>query len=98
MPLYDYQCKKCDHLWEEMHMIKDRAKPIRKPCPSCKEKGEVFQTLASSPALGRQGAYSVKKTDSGFQEVLSKIGHHHPNHQMSQFMKGSTTRGPGGHA
>jgi hypothetical protein len=84
-------------MWEETHLIADRLKPIKKACPYCKEKGEVFQTLATPPGVGNPGNFSVKKTNGAFQEVLSKIGHHHPNHKMSQFMKGKTTRGPGGH-
>jgi putative FmdB family regulatory protein len=97
MPLYDYTCKKCGHLWEEMQTIKGRSKPTKKACPECEEKGSVFQTLASPPSTGNPSSFSVAKTDSGFQEVLSKIGQNHPNHNMSQFMKGSTTRGKGGH-
>lgn len=32
MPTYDYQCKKCDHTWEEFQSI--TAKPTKK-CPEC---------------------------------------------------------------
>ena len=32
MPTYDYNCKKCDHVWEEFQSIK--ADPIKK-CPAC---------------------------------------------------------------
>ena len=32
MPTYDYQCKTCEHTWEEFQSIK--AKPTKK-CPEC---------------------------------------------------------------
>lgn len=35
MPTYDYQCKKCDHTWDEFQSIK--AKPTTK-CPECGKK------------------------------------------------------------
>ena len=34
MPTYEYQCKNCDHLFEEFQSI--TAKPIKK-CPECKK-------------------------------------------------------------
>jgi putative FmdB family regulatory protein len=38
MPTYDYQCKACDHAWEEFQSI--TAKPTKK-CPECgKNKAE----------------------------------------------------------
>lgn len=34
MPTYEYQCKNCDHLFEEFQSI--TAKPLKK-CPACKK-------------------------------------------------------------
>ena len=34
MPTYEYQCKNCDHLFEEFQSI--TAKPLKK-CPECKK-------------------------------------------------------------
>ena len=50
MPLYEYECRKCHHRFEEIQKVGDR--PIKK-CPKCK-KGPV-QKLVSSPAVHFKG-------------------------------------------
>ena len=50
MPLYEYQCKKCGHLFEKIVKFSD--KPIKK-CPECG--GAVEQTI-SAPAVQFKGS------------------------------------------
>jgi putative FmdB family regulatory protein len=50
MPLYEYQCKKCGHLFEKIQKFSD--KPIKK-CPECG--GPVEQTI-SAPAVQFKGS------------------------------------------
>ena len=50
MPLYEYQCRKCGHRFEEIQKV--GAKPIRK-CPKCK--GPVDKLL-SAPAVQFKGS------------------------------------------
>lgn len=41
MPLYDFQCKECLHLWEEIRGVMEAAKGV--DCPNCgKEKSAVI--------------------------------------------------------
>ena len=50
MPLYEYECKKCHHRFEEIQKVSDR--PIKK-CPKCR-KGTVVR-LVSAPAVHFKG-------------------------------------------
>jgi putative FmdB family regulatory protein len=50
MPLYEYQCKKCGHIFEKILKFSD--KPIKK-CPECG--GAVEQTI-SAPAVQFKGS------------------------------------------
>lgn len=65
MPLYEYQCKKCGHLFEKIQKFSD--KPIKK-CPKCG--GPVEQTI-SAPAVQFKGSgwyvtdYAKKGSSAG---------------------------------
>jgi putative FmdB family regulatory protein len=50
MPLYEYQCKKCGHLFEKIRKFSD--KPIKK-CPEC---GGVVEQTISAPAVQFKGS------------------------------------------
>ena len=50
MPLYEYRCKKCGHIFEKIVKFSD--KPIKK-CPECG--GAVEQTI-SAPAVQFKGS------------------------------------------
>jgi len=50
MPLYEYQCKKCGHVFERIQKFSD--KPVKK-CPECG--GAVEQTI-SAPAVQFKGS------------------------------------------
>ncbi|HUD71609.1 MAG TPA: zinc ribbon domain-containing protein [Dongiaceae bacterium] len=50
MPLYEYQCRKCGHRFEEIQQYSD---PPIKRCPKCK-KGKV-EKLLSAPAVQFKG-------------------------------------------
>ena len=47
MPTYAYQCKKCEHYFEEILKISERDEPVKLPCPECKD-GEVYRTLETA--------------------------------------------------
>jgi len=50
MPLYEYQCSKCGHLFEKIQKFSDR--PIRK-CPEC---GSRVEKTISAPAVQFKGS------------------------------------------
>lgn len=84
MPNYDYRCGACDHRFEEFRSIKDRKKPCKAPCPSCGEKA-VEQFIASAPVLIDPVRLGVRRPDSGFKEVISKIKAAHPRSKMKDY-------------
>lgn len=43
MPLYDYQCKKCNCEFEEVQKIEDR---YNVPCPKCGRKSDLLITCS----------------------------------------------------
>ncbi len=52
MPMYEYQCKKCKHIFEKIMQYSD--KPL-KNCPDCGAKNSLEQTI-SAPAFQFKGA------------------------------------------
>ena len=50
MPLYEYECRKCHHRFEEIQKVSDR--PVTR-CPKCRT-GRV-QKLISAPAVHVKG-------------------------------------------
>lgn len=65
MPLYEYQCKKCGHLFEKIQKFSDK---LVKKCPECG--GPVEQTI-SAPAVQFKGSgwyvtdYAKKGSSAG---------------------------------
>ncbi len=50
MPIYEYQCKACDHCFEKLHLSADEPMP---DCPECKSKN--VERLMSSGSVRPQG-------------------------------------------
>lgn len=50
MPLYEYQCKKCQHRFERIQKFSD---PLIKKCPEC---GGPVEQLLSPPAVQFKGS------------------------------------------
>jgi putative FmdB family regulatory protein len=50
MPLYEYQCKKCQHRFEKIQKFSD---PHVKKCPKC---GGPVEQLLSAPAVQFKGS------------------------------------------
>ena len=51
MPLYEYQCKKCKHVFEKIHQ--SYSDPRVKKCPEC---GGPVEQLLSAPAAHFKGS------------------------------------------
>ena len=83
MPMYDYRCKKCEHHFEEMHIIAERKAPEKKACPECGKK-QIEQTIEGMPFIGDPVRQGTKRVDNGFREVMQKVADNHPNHTMNR--------------
>ncbi len=73
--LYDYQCSKCDHVFERSLKITDRELPLFEACPNCERVGYVQKVILTPTEFGsseRLSAGNVKISD-GFKDVLTAV-------------------------
>ena len=72
MPLYEYQCKKCDHRFEKIQKFSDK---MVKKCPDC---GGLVEQMISAPAVQFKGSgwyvtdYAKKSSSQGSGDSGSK--------------------------
>lgn len=82
MPTYDRHCTKCDEIFDVFCKMaeKDEIKP---ECPYCASiEGEW---MLSAPAFSMDPTrFMTTKRDSGFKEVLSKIGERNPRTPVTE--------------
>jgi len=71
VPLYEYECRKCHHRFEEIQKV--NARPIRK-CPKCRT-GRV-ERLISAPAVRFKGTgwYVTDYAGKGKSDAKSESG------------------------
>ena len=53
MPMYEYQCGKCGHLWELIQKMSD---PAPKTCPTCKSR-KVGKMLSQTSFVLKGGGW-----------------------------------------
>lgn len=74
MPTYNYECTKCQHLFEQVETISNRNAPCEKPCPKCKEMGVEKSWVGQTPGLGADTTLTPdKKTGGQWGELMSKM-------------------------
>jgi putative FmdB family regulatory protein len=54
MPLYEYKCRSCGHVFDVIHRMSEDARDV--PCPKCGTKDPVKQMSAVSSLTGAGGA------------------------------------------
>ena len=80
MPTYSYQCKSCEHYFEELLKIAEMNVPVGEPCPEC-GKSEINKILTAPPKLVDPVSVGRVKVNSDFSNMLSG---------MKRYYKGST--------
>lgn len=70
MPLYDYQCMKCETVFEVTCKIAERSDPHK--CPNCNSV-ETEQRAFVAPRQGDSIALGLNQHQRGFKEVLNKV-------------------------
>ena len=74
MPAYDYRCKKCEKVWEEIRKIAEHDEPERLPCPHCGKKKCVLQVVLEAPAMAMDKNHRIDgQARGGFRDVMQKI-------------------------
>jgi putative FmdB family regulatory protein len=70
---YNYHCDSCNGFFEKNIPISDREKPIKRPCPICKKKGQIIR-IFEAPSINYEGAISdLKRAGSGWNDVLNRV-------------------------
>ena len=80
MPLYDFECEKCSHSYEEFYTIADMDVPLNLPCPSCKEKDSIIRIVGTGRIVDISRLESTKgrlKPTRDFTEVMSRMKKKH---------------------
>ena len=80
MPLYDFECEKCSHRYEEFHTIANMDIPLSEPCPSCKEQGSIIRIVGTGRIVDIARLESTKgrmKPTKDFTEVMTKMKKKH---------------------
>ena len=75
MPFYDYSCRKCDFVFELMHGINDKPKPI---CPKC-DSPDTFKMVSACGIIIRNSraktfVLDAVKKESEKREELKRMG------------------------
>ncbi len=74
MPIYEYQCKACKHVFERIQKFSD---PLVRVCPQCGK--EEVEQLLSAPAVQFKGSgwyvtdYAKKNSSQGSSGSTSKM-------------------------
>ena len=92
MPLYDYECKKCETFFDEIIKVDDRLVPTKKPCPNCGSKRVKMVFLAMN--IGDSVRLGITKPSSEFNDVLTKISDNNPRSELhKKLSQGRRKRG-----
>ena len=70
MPLYDFECKKCEAIFEVTCKIAE--KDDKHACPECKST-KTESIILSAPMLADSFSLGINAKQKGFREVLNKI-------------------------
>lgn len=70
MPLYDFQCTECEHVFEVNCKISEKGNVHE--CPNCKS-SKTESRIFSAPRRGDSIALGLNTHQRGFKEVLNKI-------------------------
>ena len=73
MPIYNYQCSECSHVFEAFRKMSERNNVSELICPACAKMGVSEYVMSSPMIVSGVGSLSGHKTDGGWKETLSKI-------------------------
>ena len=92
MPIFDYLCSSCNHVWDEFKKIDNRKEPESLPCPKCCMLGSVAQSIVHSPvamSYTLEASRAIKKLNNA-SALKERIQHIHNTTPGSQLNKTST--------
>jgi len=72
MPLYDYRCNECGHIWEEQQTVNARNVPRYNPCPECGTSEDIVLVIGKVH-VGDPIQLGIQKPPKDVQERLVQI-------------------------
>jgi putative FmdB family regulatory protein len=94
MPTYVYECNACQHIFEEIHTMKEHNTPTKKPCPICNEKRIKKSWKGVSPALSADNTLTPDKATGGkWGEMMNRIKGNIPKRYHEKIDKSSNMTG-----
>jgi putative FmdB family regulatory protein len=88
MPTYEYQCRACQHAFEDIQKIADRDLPCAAPCPQCRKR-KVVRGI-SVPVTG---ADATVGPGADFKELARKMGRGLPKSARENMDRAASLRG-----
>lgn len=73
MPIYQYQCKSCDHTFDLLLPVSKREIQLASKCPSCGKKKVERQFDGCAPVTGSNANVTPEKCCPGFTQRMEKI-------------------------
>ena len=74
--IYEYKCKECKEIWEEVLPMSKFDKPTKNKCPHCDTKiGSVYRHISTAPSMKMDANFKVDEphNEGGFQEAMRRV-------------------------
>jgi len=83
MPLYDYNCTKCNTGFEVVRSIDERMLPTFDPCPNCNEIGYIEKHVGTLLIADRTRLMGMgKNLPQDFRDRMKTISKNHPGNTL----------------
>lgn len=73
MPMYEYQCNNCKHVFTKVKKIDDRHDPLSEACPNCKGTKCIRQLISIPAVISPFRIDGLKKPGADFRERVKQI-------------------------
>ncbi len=80
MPMYQYGCGGCGHVFDKFVRMDDRHVPNGEPCPSCNVIGGVYHQMTALTIVA--SAKTNLTPPSEFRTILDNIKKHNPRNTI----------------
>ena len=85
MPTYNFECTKCQSVFESFQTIANMDKPLDMPCPSCLRDGHMIR-IVGSPGLGDpirlEATKGRTKPPNQFNDILREMKKNFPGNKI----------------
>tara|TARA_R110002074_G_scaffold282800_2_gene454371 strand:- start:422 stop:712 length:291 start_codon:yes stop_codon:yes gene_type:complete len=74
--IYEYKCRECKEIWEEVLPMAKMEKPLNSKCPHCDaKKGSIFRHISIAPAMQMDMNMDIKKPHNhgGFEDAMRRM-------------------------